>query len=186
MPNYAQTELRSAPLWQDFGATYATKLFGQEVLDQLPRWSRGSKRGALKATLNWIKVTKGGWSREFGCVVAPGTCRAWITSPYAAPENCSVQALFLGRQQSVCASAYYLGPEGRARHQAELAAHEAQLEAQREEERQQARTVLEEMRAMEPTSPQQAVLIQAVIDRYQRQLSQLEQGSPAPSASPTA
>jgi hypothetical protein len=54
---------RSAWLGKDFGEQLARRYFGDETIDQLPRYVRGKNAGKLKAEIEWIKVENGGWVR---------------------------------------------------------------------------------------------------------------------------
>lgn len=67
-----------APLFEEFGLTYATKLFGEVAIASLPRYQRGSKVGKIKAWLVWEKAESGGWSK-YG-VVRPGLVWAKIVA----------------------------------------------------------------------------------------------------------
>ena len=62
MTNYANIETQSAYLSSDFGENFARKLFGDEILDALPRYVRGKRKGKIKGRLTWHKCTRGGWS----------------------------------------------------------------------------------------------------------------------------
>lgn len=66
MTNYARTEEKYSKLSTEFGETLARKWFGDEVVDEIPKYVRGEKKGKLKGYLKWIKVTKGGWVRTGG------------------------------------------------------------------------------------------------------------------------
>lgn len=57
----AQYTERQAWLGQEFGENYARKLFGDAVVDSLPRYVRGKNAGKLKAQIQWVKVDRGGW-----------------------------------------------------------------------------------------------------------------------------
>lgn len=62
MTNYAQITTRSAWLWTEFGSSYASKIVPQEILDELPRYVRGNKKGKIKDhRIEWEKVERGGW-----------------------------------------------------------------------------------------------------------------------------
>lgn len=62
MTNYAEIKTRSAWLWTDFGSSYASKVIPQDLLDELPRYVRGSKKGKIKDhKIVWEKVCRGGW-----------------------------------------------------------------------------------------------------------------------------
>lgn len=59
--NFAQTELKTAKLSQDFGESFARRIFGDETVDSLPRFVRGPRKGKLKGFIGWKKCVKGGW-----------------------------------------------------------------------------------------------------------------------------
>lgn len=61
MTNKAAIYFNTAYLWTEFGYDYAVRTFGQEVIDTLPKFARGAKKGKPKAMLNWSKVERGGW-----------------------------------------------------------------------------------------------------------------------------
>lgn len=69
MTNYAEITTRSAWLWTDFGSSYASKIIPQNILDELPRYVRGAKKGQIKDhKLVWRKVECGGWDTDRGTV----------------------------------------------------------------------------------------------------------------------
>lgn len=61
MTHRANFQTRSAQLSTDFGLEMATKWFGQEVVDSLPKYVRGKNKGKPKGFYEWTKVTRGGW-----------------------------------------------------------------------------------------------------------------------------
>lgn len=61
MTNYARIENRSAYLSSEFGEDYARRLFGDEIIDALPRYVRGKRKGKIKGRVTWRKCVKGGW-----------------------------------------------------------------------------------------------------------------------------
>ena len=63
MTNYARIESRSAWLSSEFGESYARRLFGNTIIDALPRYVRGKRKSKLKGKLQWRKCSKGGWVR---------------------------------------------------------------------------------------------------------------------------
>jgi hypothetical protein len=63
MTNYAKIESRTAYLSTDFGEEIARKWFGDEVVDSLPRFARGPRKGKIKGAVTWSKVVRGGWVR---------------------------------------------------------------------------------------------------------------------------
>ena len=64
MTQRAKFEIKSAWLGTEFGEKYARKIFGDEVVDALPRNVRGKNKGKLKQTIVWLKVIEGGWVSE--------------------------------------------------------------------------------------------------------------------------
>lgn len=78
---YARTETKSAFMSGDFAVSYATRLFGAETVANLPRISRGKRKGLVKGMLSWTKCIVGGWQRSGafgGGVVYPGFVSAEI------------------------------------------------------------------------------------------------------------
>lgn len=63
MTNYAQIQSSSAYLSTEFGEQLARKWFGDESVDSLPRFTRGSRKGRIKGVITWSKVVRGGWVR---------------------------------------------------------------------------------------------------------------------------
>jgi hypothetical protein len=60
--SYAQISCRSSWLNTDFGKNYATKIFGEELVNSLPIASKGKNKGKIKNHfIEWDKVEKGGW-----------------------------------------------------------------------------------------------------------------------------
>ncbi len=109
----ATTTRHTAPLSDDFGLSYATRLFGEAALADLPRYTRGPRAGSLKGYVLWIKAETGGWS-PYGVAYPNSTIRAWIgAGPYAA-ETDALSGQWLGRVQYLCGSACYLGEKNRA------------------------------------------------------------------------
>jgi len=60
MVQRADVQHRSAYLSSTFGEQMARRYFG-EVVDTLPRYIRGKRKGQLKGILQWEKVVEGGW-----------------------------------------------------------------------------------------------------------------------------
>ena len=57
---------RTAPVSSDFGRGYAVHLFGQAILDSLPVYSSGARKGLPKGTLKWTECVPGaGRTPEF-------------------------------------------------------------------------------------------------------------------------
>lgn len=108
---YARLETKDADIGKPFGLEWATKLFGQEVIDQLPRYVRGPKKGEIKAYVFWEKCTVGGWVRGQG-VMTPGMNQAWI-GPWGASSREAFVLNWGGRAQPVCGSRSYLFASGR-------------------------------------------------------------------------
>ena len=136
MVQYARLEMKSADIATDFGLEWATKLFGQEVIDQLPRYVRGPKTGKIKAYVYWMNCTVGGWSHGWG-VMKPGKAGRAVIAPWCAQnENAALRGkLAVGDQnQPFCLSNVYLFEEGRARMAREKAAFAAVVEAERAED----------------------------------------------------
>ena len=71
MTQYASITTRSAWLGKEFGEEYARKIFGDDVVDALPRYVRGKNAGKFKAEIEWAKVERGGWIRT-GAATANG------------------------------------------------------------------------------------------------------------------
>lgn len=57
---YAQIETKKTYLSSDFGESYARKIFGDDLINQLPRITRGERNGKLKGYIIWDKVISGG------------------------------------------------------------------------------------------------------------------------------
>lgn len=64
MAQYAKFETRSAWLGKPFGESYARRLFGDAVVEALPRYVRGKNAGKFKAEVAWVKCVEGGWIGE--------------------------------------------------------------------------------------------------------------------------
>lgn len=74
MTVYASIAQRESGLWTDFGYGFALRLFGQEALNNLPRFSRGKNTGKPRAIIRWRKVERGGWISEGPAYMGePGT-----------------------------------------------------------------------------------------------------------------
>ncbi len=74
----ASIEHKVAPLCGEWGYKVAVEKFGQALVDALPVYTRGPRKGKPKGALCWTKVGVGGWSREggLGHVERPGV-RDW-------------------------------------------------------------------------------------------------------------
>lgn len=66
MTNYAEFALRDAPLSSDFGLNFARSYFSAEIIDAMPRYVRGPKKGKIKGSVEWERCTRGGWVRGQG------------------------------------------------------------------------------------------------------------------------
>lgn len=141
MTNYARTEVLSASLATPFGLDWATKLFGKEVVSQLPTYAKGPRKGKVKGYVHWLKATVGGWSREHG-VCLPGLNRAWLTLSQFETRRDAVRLTLAGKVQTIDLDRAYLFEEGRARLAAERAAQLAGVEAERAEECREAEEAL--------------------------------------------
>jgi hypothetical protein len=69
--SFAQVEIHESWLSTEFGESYARRTFGNEIVDTLPRYVKGRRKGQLKGKIIWRKVVKGGWISGVG-VVSPG------------------------------------------------------------------------------------------------------------------
>lgn len=63
-PNYAKYAERTAWLFTEYGEKMARRYFGDKTIEALPRYSKGKHKDALKGTIEWVKVTQGGWVRD--------------------------------------------------------------------------------------------------------------------------
>lgn len=63
MTNLAETQCNQAYLSGEFGESLARRYFGDELVDTMPRYVRGKRKGQLKGQIKWKKVTRGGWVR---------------------------------------------------------------------------------------------------------------------------
>lgn len=130
----ARLVTKAAPLCEEFGEAYATRLFGAEALAELPRYVRGKHAGKLKGFLHWVKAETGGWSR-YGVAYPNSTVRAWIGAGAYSHESEALSGMWLGRIQHLCGSACYLGEENRAAEMTRQAAENASREAEAAEMR---------------------------------------------------
>lgn len=73
MTHRAQVNIRTAYLSTEFGEKMARRIFGDEVVDSLPRFVKGKRKGCLKGDIIWAKVERGGWVRT-GSPYEPGEC----------------------------------------------------------------------------------------------------------------
>ena len=58
---FARFETKHSWLSSEFGENYARKLFGDVIVDSLPRYVRGKRKGLLKGYIEWRKCVAGGW-----------------------------------------------------------------------------------------------------------------------------
>jgi hypothetical protein len=63
MTQRAKLKTNVAPIASEFGENLARKWFGDDVVDEMPRYVRGDKKGQFKGWLKWTKVIEGGWQR---------------------------------------------------------------------------------------------------------------------------
>jgi len=61
MTNRAIIDQKSAYLSTEFGEQIARKWFGDRLVDEMPRFTRGVRKGKLKGVVRWQKVARGGW-----------------------------------------------------------------------------------------------------------------------------
>ncbi len=57
----ADIDYRGGYMSSEFVEGMARRYFGDEIVDALPRYVRGKRKGHLKGRLEWQKVLKGGW-----------------------------------------------------------------------------------------------------------------------------
>ena len=57
----ADIDYRDGYMSSEFIEGMARRYFGDDVVDALPRYVRGKRKGRLKGFLTWEKVVKGGW-----------------------------------------------------------------------------------------------------------------------------
>jgi hypothetical protein len=74
MTNYAKVESKEAWIKYDFGNELARKWFGDEVVDALPKITRGKNKGKPKGVLCWENCYVGGWVKAIpvGYPLRPG------------------------------------------------------------------------------------------------------------------
>jgi hypothetical protein len=63
MTHYARFKTGQAYISSEFGETMARRYFGNEVVDAMPRYVRGNRKGQFKGQIVWTKVIQGGWVR---------------------------------------------------------------------------------------------------------------------------
>lgn len=64
MTQYAKIETRTAWIGGEFGEAYARRIFGDAIVNSLPRYSRGKSIGKFNAEIIWVKCIEGGWVRS--------------------------------------------------------------------------------------------------------------------------
>lgn len=72
----ANYEIKTAKLHTEFGEQMAARWYTPEQLAVVPRLSSGKNKGKMKGTIEWKKVSVGGWQRDkngIGGVQYPGT-----------------------------------------------------------------------------------------------------------------
>lgn len=69
--SFAESEIKEAWLSGEFGESYARHIFGDALVNGLPRYQRGQRKGQIKGKIAWRKITKGGWVSGVG-LVSPG------------------------------------------------------------------------------------------------------------------
>ena len=57
----ANIDYRNGYMSSEFIEGMARRYFGDSVVDALPRYVKGKRKGQLKGFLRWQKVSKGGW-----------------------------------------------------------------------------------------------------------------------------
>lgn len=57
-------ETKRTYLSSEFGESYARKIFGDDAINQIPRITRGERKGKLKGYITWDKVISGGMTRK--------------------------------------------------------------------------------------------------------------------------
>lgn len=133
---YAVLETKSADLATAFGLEWATKLFGEEAIASLPVRKSGKNKGAPKGFVIWRKATVAGWCREVFAPLGVGQLAdAWIGLGFCTPRGAAMEGQWLGRRQTLAASASAGGffEEGRARDGAERAKRESDWLAEKAE-----------------------------------------------------
>ena len=57
----AEIDYRNGYMSSEFVEGMARRYFGDDVVDALPRYVKGKRKGQLKGFLRWQKVSRGGW-----------------------------------------------------------------------------------------------------------------------------
>lgn len=89
----------SIELSSDFGYHFACRLFGEDVIDSLPKPSRGRNRFRPAGFLNWERVTVPGWSTTYNRYIGRGVVWAHISRSLYGDKDHAVQADWRGRIQ---------------------------------------------------------------------------------------
>jgi hypothetical protein len=63
MSHKATFTTKTASMQSEFGESYASKLFG-DLINKVPKYSKGKNKGKYKGQLSWTKVDAGGFVRE--------------------------------------------------------------------------------------------------------------------------
>jgi hypothetical protein len=63
MTTRATFTTKYASMQSEFGESYASKLFG-DLLNKVPKYSKGKNKGKYKGQLSWTKVESGGFVKE--------------------------------------------------------------------------------------------------------------------------
>ena len=126
-------ETRNAALSTEFGAEWATKLFGAEAIASLPTYKIGPKKGQPQGYVIWRKAAESGYCAEARAPLAVGQLvDAWIGRDSLTLTGAAMHGQRMGRVQQLAMAAHYLFAEGRARRaveQAEQDADDAQMRA---------------------------------------------------------
>lgn len=82
------TEIKGSYLSTDFGEELLMKWLEKsnqntdEILAKIGRYTRGKRVGKLRGTLEWYKVTAGGWDYSGGGIIYPGI-KGWRVTDYS-------------------------------------------------------------------------------------------------------
>lgn len=109
-------ETLAAPLCEAFGQEWATKLFGRKCVEAIPLLKAGANRGKARGFVIWKKAVTAGYAYQYQMPVRPGQLvRAWIGETRTTPEGQAMTGYFMGRIQTICATATILFEDGRKR-----------------------------------------------------------------------
>jgi hypothetical protein len=134
MPKYVSLHHKAADLSTPFGLEWATKLFGEEAIASLPVKLAGKHKGSPKGFICWRKAAESGYCRECMSPVRAGQLvDAWIGAGYFSARSDALSGMWLGRMQSLAASAPagFFFDEGRAREATRQAADAARWEEEK-------------------------------------------------------